>query len=678
MSTNLFDIDNNVGNEEQQLYETDIDAERTDNISELEKFNNKVFLWPLIIEKEIQKENRRLQKQKRIEEKKATIKRDLENAKNPEIYETFIGSLANFDNNIQTFCARRKGRSHIGNNMPCQDYCLKDDSETYCLLTVADGVGSCQFSDSASKYACEIIAKCLKGLEGTIQSESEFIKCVHDIEFRKHFISEWKNAIVDDWKSRNGAIDFSKISQKEILKNYGTTLMFILLTKNWITAGNIGDGQILVFNNIDWEVVRFHSGKFDSKTTALSNQKCYIENFKIKSFKRDYYTGILLSTDGIYDVLSAGSTFYNFAKEIANRFDSKKIPYLPFCRTNEENTLEDISQTYTQDDCTIAMALDSGYYNNVPEYFLDKLLNYFGFDGARLFCRNEEMSVYNAVKSNQQILVAFVNEKEKVSLDSELVLEHAKFLKYRELLIPDRVNCQTFLALIHEDSVEGMWNIDNLFDLGYLMEKSEQKKTNEFTGFTYGTNTSEDVLKLFCKVKLLEYELKTNGLCFNSLAPYLLFMDKNGNLHIDILAIRKIDQSKDNSTKNNVILRYFENLIGVLRFKNKFRPVFLVGYLSKGQVVKRLECDNDGEYKNMFYLAYNFDKKAYYICNCSNYSWNKIDNEENTIILENEKVLLKDGLRFRINDDLGDDSYYEYYSLNRFVQNTDLLRGVLV
>ena len=159
------------------------------------------------------------------------------------------------------------GPHHIKNNMPNQDYVGYAIEGQKIAFAVADGLGSCCFSNIGSKLAVESVLELIK----------------NDIE--NYSTADIENAICNNWKN----------SISENRNDYSTTLRFVIFTGTKIFVGGVGDGATLL------EGENFHSFKSDDMFTNCTYALCdTIQNFSVKSFpvsKNEYR--ILIMTDGI-------------------------------------------------------------------------------------------------------------------------------------------------------------------------------------------------------------------------------------------------------------------------------------------------------------------------------------------------------------------------------------------
>ena len=152
----------------------------------------------------------------------------------------------------------------------------------------------------------------------------------------------------------------SPAEQLKEFSKYGSTIMFAVITDSWIVTGNLGDGQILVFNDSYGVKLRVHAPKDSSRVRCLANERCAREDFQIEKYPKSLFNGVLLSTDGMYESLDKGTHYYDYAIQMRHRFFDRTSPepYQAFCYKETGEPYKDFSAMRTQDDCSVAVAFD--------------------------------------------------------------------------------------------------------------------------------------------------------------------------------------------------------------------------------------------------------------------------------------------------------------------------------
>lgn len=96
--------------------------------------------------------------------------------------------------------------------------------------------------------------------------------------------------------------------------------MYAVITQNWIVVGNLGDGQIMVFNDCYGVKLRVHAPKDSSRVRCLANERCAREDFSVAKYPRSCFNGVLLSSDGIYESLDKSNHYYDYCIQLKKDF----------------------------------------------------------------------------------------------------------------------------------------------------------------------------------------------------------------------------------------------------------------------------------------------------------------------------------------------------------------------
>ena len=193
------------------------------------------------------------------------------------------------------------------------------------VFAVSDGVSACLRSDKGSRFACEAAIETVRQADAVSDGEIAFVAALCALPFRKALINNWLELVKKDVLETDGK---EQASLRDI-ELYGATLSLAIMTENRIVTLNLGDGQILLFNPVDAMRVRWHLPKEDSVTAALCTPNCYEDSFIVHEHDRSMYSGILLSTDGIYDTLSSYRGFYSYAQRSRNGLKPTVSPCSP-------------------------------------------------------------------------------------------------------------------------------------------------------------------------------------------------------------------------------------------------------------------------------------------------------------------------------------------------------------
>jgi len=136
------------------------------------------------------------------------------------------------------------GSAHIRRNKPCQDYQdykRYDDAAVPCIcLAVADGHGSEKSPKSA--LGAEIaVRKSLEKLQafaqGVSQKPFDVINTFAQEQLSRHIVKEWTDAV--------RAKEPARADLPTLFLEYGSTLLSVLITPQYILYLQLGDGDIL-------------------------------------------------------------------------------------------------------------------------------------------------------------------------------------------------------------------------------------------------------------------------------------------------------------------------------------------------------------------------------------------------------------------------------------------------
>lgn len=148
-----------------------------------------------------------------------------------------------------------QGASHIRMGKECQDSLKKvEKDENTVILAVADGHGSdsCPYSKTGSYVAvnvfCKILGDYLEMYAGQPELLMTFLKREGDTKVAQAIDTEWKRRILKIHANckREVVLDAENNKDKEaIYKMYGSTLLGLVVTGEFLFAFQLGDGDIV-------------------------------------------------------------------------------------------------------------------------------------------------------------------------------------------------------------------------------------------------------------------------------------------------------------------------------------------------------------------------------------------------------------------------------------------------
>lgn len=548
-----------------------------------------------------------------------TIQDQVDAAKDPSSYDTYDYRTSGADERIKLFAARRKGTNHIINKTPCQDYCLTASLNGCTILANSDGVSSCEHSDVGAKLACEAVVLAVEAASKSCVEETQLVNRLLSIPFRDRLVSIWIKNVMGIVEKEGELSPEDRL--KEIGK-YGATIMYAVITNNWIVVGNLGDGQILVFNDFFGVKLRVHAPKYNSRVRCLVNERCAREDFLVAKYPRSNFNGVLMSSDGMYECMDKGTYFFDYCMQIKKRFLDRtpNEPYQAFCYKEEGEPYKDFSRMRTQDDCSITMAIDNGKVSCDYNTIMDSMQQH--TDRAIFKRWSPECMVFYTRNDGSYTVVNVSQKDDKISLPDKL--------ETAILECPKRIWEETSY-LFSEYADNNASTIEFLYSSGMLRRDNSNPSESE-----------QMILKVYLHIIELKRELYTQGLELNSSAMFNLAYNGE-SLLVKREAIKKRDSNLVKGKTEDVDI-YFSHLLGVIESGDSKIPIFDIGYIDRGAKHYRI-----GHPTEELVQLIRIDKKLH-LKNISSYSWIL---DEGQVLLPKENLELGEKIGFTLIDDQG-------------------------
>jgi len=179
------------------------------------------------------------------------------------------------------------GSSHEIKGTKCQDANkIRELANGIVIAAVADGVGSCKYSDVASQIAVDVsTAFC----EANLNMDSNS--------------SDFTNLIEAAFIQAELAIEKQSTQDNQPLPEYDTTLDLVIYDGKRVTYGHCGDGGIIgLTNKGDYIKVTTPQKKDGMFVIPLRNGSKNKNNTWIFGCVEDDLASVLLATDGVYDI----------------------------------------------------------------------------------------------------------------------------------------------------------------------------------------------------------------------------------------------------------------------------------------------------------------------------------------------------------------------------------------
>lgn len=519
-----------------------------------------------------------------------------------------FGSIVS-ETGCQIFFARKRGRGHVEKGTVCQDYCLVQNvSDDVLVIAVADGHGGDLYvkSDIGARIACETLVSSVESiLKIKLDSLSgdAWVEAVRDKTFKTKYIKMWKDQVLEDYKSNPE--NKPEAVEGNIIKQYGTTILFAIVTKEYYILGQLGDGAILMFNNdSQGQLFKRHGIKRNSQTSSLASGRAEYA-FMINVFRRELFGNILLSTDGIYDRLDKENSFLIYADSLRRHVLNDRDLDNPF-----EIDGIDVSEI-SKDDCTVVLMVS----DKPTQKYEVKIPEWLGFRNVGFVRAYNGMEIYQAqgVAHTYEIHVSTdAAILEDVDVRSCMIQQHKHFSSKPG-------NRNMFIYAIPKGAV----SLQQLVECGEHLEKRYWFNNKDYVLEEESTDTelysNQFWLDLYEKLRLVEKEFEIIKVCPVSNMFHTAYITSDRNLLFFSDTLRKEGFKKEKLTKAFRDFYDHFSIIGKLSCGNITIPLFCCA--SQGQNINMLHsADSDTSlckvlYNNKMAIhgLYNLSGRIWYI-----------------------------------------------------------------
>lgn len=257
------------------------------------------------------------------------------------------------------------GKSHVKVAMPNQDAALsKILSEDIMISAVADGHGSkkCFRSHLGASYAVESAVEILEKIQDKLFKDDELNIKAFGKYYTKQIVKSWRDKV--DHHLNEEPIDdttLDKKDQKHIKKNpyivYGSTLLIVILIKDYIVCYQLGDGDILFISQSKRvsKPIKRDERHIANDTSSLCLNKPEKE-FKIKVFRdlKSLLKMIIISTDGYSNSFSSEKDFMKVGSDLIDMALDHGFEVID---ENLKDWIEETSNLGSGDDTSVSVLL---------------------------------------------------------------------------------------------------------------------------------------------------------------------------------------------------------------------------------------------------------------------------------------------------------------------------------
>ena len=178
-----------------------------------------------------------------------------------------------------------QGASHIRSGTACQDSFRKEIREDGAvILSVADGHGSktCPFSREGAETAVGVFCDVIRNLcEGYAENPGQLFTYLNregDTRISRAIDAEWKKRILERHREHRREIPAAEGGEEDpagVYLQYGTTLLGLLITKAFVFAFQLGDGDICYAGKDGLEMVTEPEKILGVETHSLSRENAW-------------------------------------------------------------------------------------------------------------------------------------------------------------------------------------------------------------------------------------------------------------------------------------------------------------------------------------------------------------------------------------------------------------------
>lgn len=524
------------------------------------------------------------------------------------------------------YYASRQGKAHSMRRKPSQDYCfVKNISPEFQFTAMADGHGGNDYprSGTGAILACKILYDLIKK-ELNEYGVDFWLYNIRTKNFRVKYIKAWREAVLQDFKKNSSQL-YSE--ERRIIRQYGTTLMFAVISKNIIVLGQIGDGAILLFNDsLQSQLFKRHKTKNSPATYSMVSsdaEYCFITDV----YKNSTFKYILLATDGIYDIVDQDDDFLEYAKDLLRlKNTTKSISGKPFFMRGTD--LSNVSM----DDCSVALI----ELHDEPNTIGKNILSNTGYSDISFLRGTSDREIYTAKKKDIEYEAHISSVK---NLKKILHFNNCKAIK--PIFSYDITDKHT----VHIYKIpKGLKRAAELIDHCQHLEKPYVLDDKDEKSSIYG---NEFWLAFYEKALLLNNEFIKKGITLadNFLEGLFIsrkqeifilmdFIAENTDMQITVaksklwdrltyrLFLRKKTQLYKSTGPLIPLLDYF-SIIGKITGGNISLPLFNCDYhghdIYTGQKINMFAGPENGQ--QLCVTAYNSEKEKHFLWNISDYEW---------------------------------------------------------
>ena len=216
-----------------------------------------------------------------------------------------------------------RGSSHVRSGTECQDSRKTVElPDGTIIMVVADGHGSksCPYSKTGSRIAvnvfCDVFDNVIQKYPPSNNIFAEYLNWEGKIKTARDIDLEWKKRVVERHKANKRPVELDREGNEDlesIYNQYGTTLLGLVITKTFVFAFQLGDGDICFVRNNELTMLVAPEKILGVETHSLSKRDAWKETNTAVwhiELETDLPAAFTLSTDGFANSYKSEEDFH--------------------------------------------------------------------------------------------------------------------------------------------------------------------------------------------------------------------------------------------------------------------------------------------------------------------------------------------------------------------------------
>lgn len=259
-----------------------------------------------------------------------------------------------------------QGYSHIRKEVECQDSMKKVICEDgTIIMAVADGHGStsCPYSKTGSSVAvnvfCSVMQQLLDGYSDQLDMLLTYLNREGDTKVAQAIDTEWKKRILklhSKYKREIPLLENGEKDKLSVYKQYGSTLIGLMITREFLFAFQLGDGDIAYVDDSGVDLIISPEKILGVETHSMSREDAWKKALStVRRVDSDKLSSSMfsLSSDGFSN---SHKNEAEFEKTLSEYFLMIKEHSPSVIDANLKSWLKETSEYGCGDDITLLMA----------------------------------------------------------------------------------------------------------------------------------------------------------------------------------------------------------------------------------------------------------------------------------------------------------------------------------